>query len=208
MPVHADPRDEELVVLRAEVARLAAELTRVIGEASRAADAARDDAAAAVARTRDEALKEGRKVGIAASEGREGERLAVLKDGIAAETDRFRGKLDALDGLAAALARACLARMFSESEEMGDMVAATLARHVDVLRDQTVLAVTVSGADFDDTYAVEATLRATGNGATVSIDPDLPSGACRMTARPGRIDLDVPAQWSTLAELLDGMAGA
>lgn len=195
-------------MLRAEVARLAAELTRALDKASRTAEASQDDAAAAVAQARDEALKEGRKAGLAAAEGREGERLAALKDGIAAEADLFRAKLDTLDGLAAALARACLDRMFSESERMGDMIAATLARHVEILRAHTVLAVTVSGADFDNTRAVEATLRGTGNGASVSIDPDLPAGACRMTARLGQIDLDVSAQWATLARLLDEMAGA
>lgn len=203
-----DPRDEELAVLRAERARLEAEIAATRTAAARAAAAADDDLDAAVTRAREAALDEGRRAGLAAAEMRETDRVAAVADGVAAEATRLAARLEALDGLAASLARACLDRMFARPDAMAGMVTAALERHCLALRDGAALDVRVSGADFADTAALDAAVRAAGARATVSIDLDLPAGACRIAARLDRVDLDVPAQWAELARLLDGMAGA
>lgn len=202
-----DPRDEALATLRAGTARLEAELAEVRRAAADAADQLRDEHEVAVERAREEAYSEGHRAGAATVETREGERAAILGAGLAAEVERFGERLVALDGIAAALARACLDRVFARPEAMAMMVAAALERHMATLRDHSALAVRVSGADFSDTGTLEAAARAGGARATVTIDPDLPAGACRIAARLGHVDLDVPAQWAALARLLDTMAG-
>ncbi len=186
MPIAPD----ETVLLRTEIAALRA-------DAVRAAEAAK----AAIAKAREEGLAEGRKAGIASVERTERERVDLLAKRLGEETTRLSDRLQALDGLAAALARACLDRVFARPEAMAAMVGNALDHRLAMLRDRTGLTVRVSGADFTDAAALA------GYGE-VTIDPDLPTGACRMGVRLGRIDLDVPGQWAVIARALDGMAGA
>ncbi|KQN71174.1 hypothetical protein ASE90_16080 [Sphingomonas sp. Leaf67] len=186
MPVAPD----ETVLLRTEIAALRA-------DAVRAAEAAK----VAIAKTREAGLAEGRKVGIASVDRSERERVDLLAKGLAEEATRLSDRLQALDGLAAALARACLDRVFARPEAMAAMVGNALDHRLALLRDRTGLTVRVSGADFTDAAALA------GRGE-VTIDPDLPAGACRIGVRLGRIDLDVPGQWAVIARALDEMAGA
>lgn len=181
---------DEAELLRADIAALRADIVR-----------AEEAAKTAVTRAREEGLAEGRKVGMASVERSERERVDLLAKGLAAEAQRLSERLQALDGLAAALARACLDRVFAPPEAMAAMVADALDHRLAMLRDRTGLTVRVSGADFADAAALA------GPGE-VTIDPDLPSGACRIGVRLGQIDLDVPRQWAAIARALDEMAGA
>lgn len=169
---------------------------REIDRLSRALRTAQSDAAAAIIQSRAD--------GRADAESGEADRLAALRDALSAQADALAKRLDELDGLAIALARTALARVFDRPEAMADMVAATLARHLAVLKDRTVLAVTVSGADFADPAPLDTLLRRQQVG--IEIDPDLPAGACRVRYSLGGIDLDIPRQWSALAALLDEAA--
>lgn len=180
---------DEAELLRAEIVALRA-------DAARAAEAAK----IAIAKAREEGLAEGRKAGIASVERSERERVELLAKGLAAEAQRLLERLQALDGLAAALARACLDRVFARPEAMAAMVGDALDHRLAMLRDRTELTVRVSGKDFTDAAALA------GHGE-VTIDTDLPSGACRIGVRLGQIDLDVPQQWTAIARALDEMAG-
>ncbi len=180
-----------------EAERLRAELAALRADAVRAAEAA----SVAIAKAREEGLAEGRKAGIVSVERSERERIDLLAKGLAAEAQRLSERLQALDGLAAALARACLDRVFARPEAMAAMVADALDHRLGMLRDRAGLTVRVSGNDFTDAASL------VGHGE-ITIDPDLPSGACRIGVRLGRIDLDVPQQWSAIAQALDEMAGA
>ncbi len=180
-----------------EAERLRAEITTLRTAADRAAEAAK----VAIAKAREEGLTEGHKAGIAAVERSERERVDLLAKGLTEEAVRLADRLQALDGLAAALARACLDRVFARPEAMAAMVGNALDHRLALLRDRTGLTVRVSGADFTDTAALA------GRGE-VTIDPDLPAGACRIGVRLGRIDLDVPGQWAVISRALDEMAGA
>lgn len=181
-----------------EAARLRTELAEVRAAAARAAETAK----AAIAAARVEGITEGRAAGIASVERSERERLTLLAKGLADARDQLSKRLTALDGLAAALARMCLARVFARPEAMAAMVCDALSHRLTLLRDRTDLTIRVSGADFADPAALAAI------GAAVTIDPDLPSGACRMTMRLDRIDLDLPGQWATIAQALDDMAAS
>jgi len=180
-----------------EAERLRAENAALRADATRAAEAARS----AIATAREEGLAEGRRAGIASVERSERERIDLLAKGLAEEGRRLSERLQALDGLAAALARACLERVFARPEAMAAMVGDALDRRLAMLRDRTELTVRVSGKDFTDAAVLA------GLGA-VAIDPDLPSGACRIGVRLGQIDLDVPGQWAVIAQALDEMAVA
>lgn len=180
-----------------EAERLRAEIVALRSDATRAAEAAK----VAIAKAREEGLAEGRKAGIASVERSERERVELLAKGLATEAQRLSERLQALDGLAAALVRACLDRVFARPEAMAAMVADALDHRLALLTDRTGLTVRVSGKDFTDVTALA------GYGE-IMIDPELPSGACRIGVRLGRIDLDVPGQWAAIAQALDEMAGA
>ncbi len=180
-----------------EAERLRADLTALHADAVRAAEAAK----IAIAKARDEGLAEGRKAGIASVERSERKRFDLLAKGLTEEAARLADRLQALDGLAAALARACLDRVFARPEAMAAMVSNALDHRLAMLCDRTGLTVRVSGKDFADAVALA------GPGK-ITIDPDLPSGACRIGVRLGQIDLDVPGQWAAIARALDEMAGA
>ncbi|WP_322966394.1 hypothetical protein [Sphingomonas fuzhouensis] len=199
-----DPRDEALALLQAERDALAAELAETRGVIARAEAQARER----LDTVREEALGEGRRAGLAAADTREAERVAAIARGVTAALAQFDARLTAMDGLAAALARACLDRIFARTDAMAAMVIEALARHLAMLRDDVLLSVQVSGADFADSQALDAAVREAGARATVAIDRDLPSGACRVAVRLGQVELDVPGQWDGLARLLDEMAAA
>lgn len=195
-----DPRDATIAALSADRARLEEEVRALRG---RLAQAATDARAAAEA-----AREEGHRAGLAAADVSEAERVSVIAAGVVAASATFEQRIAAMDGLAAALARACLDRVFERPEAMAAMVTDALAHRIATLRDQAALAVRVSGADFADTTAIEAAVRAAGGEASVTIDPDLPSGACRIAARLGRVECDVPGQWAALGQALEAMAAA
>lgn len=198
-----DPRDEAIALLQAERDTLAAQLAEAGDRIARADAQARDRIGAA----REEALSEGHRAGLAAAETREAERVAAIARGMTQALAQFDARLAATEGLAAALARACLDRVFTRPDAMTAMVTQALVRHLAALRDDAVVTVRVSGADFPDGETLAAAVRESGR-VTVAIDRDLPSGACRVEARLGQVALDVPEQWSVLARLLDEMAAA
>ncbi len=198
--IAVDPHAEELTVLHGEIARLTAERAQAARQTERTA-ARHEEALAAV---RDEGFRDG----LAAADSREGERLEALRTGLADEALRFGDRLAALDTLAVAIARAALDKMFARSDAMDEMVTAALSRHVATITDHSVLTVRVSADDFPDPATLEGAMRAIGGRVSVTSDDSLPAGACRIAARLGHVDLDIPAQRSALFDLLDAMAAA
>jgi len=198
--VAVDPHAEELAALRGEIARLTAERTQVATQAKRTA--VRHEEALADAR------EDGFRDGLAAAEGREDERLEALRIGLMNEARRFGERLAMLNTLAVAIARAALDKMFTRSEAMDAMVVAALSRYVATLTDHTLLAVRVSADDFPDPATLERAMRAIGGQVSVTSDDALSAGACRIAARLGHVDLDIPAQRAALFDLLDAMAEA
>lgn len=143
---------------------------------------------------------------MAAAQVQEDGRVTAIAAGVGDAATNLAERLNAIDGLAAALARACLERVFARPDAMAAMVTDALRRQMQMLHDDAMLAVRVSNVDFTETTSIEAMARESGARLAVTIDPDLPAGACRIEARLARIDIDVPGQWATLAAALDAMA--
>lgn len=192
-PPAVDPRD-------AELARLAAQIERLT--AARKEDAATWEAAVAAAR------EEGRCKGLAEAETREADRLAALGKALNESVAAFNARLETLEALAPALARAALAKLFDNAEGWAAPVEAMLARQLATLRRATLVAVRVSPQDFPDAAALAALSGALGTeGVTLVGDRALRAGASRIECKLGQIDLDVRAQWQAVAALLDEMTG-
>lgn len=187
-----DPRDAERERLLAEIARLEERCEEERAAAVRALEAAREKAYAE---------------GLAAAETREAERLAVLGKELAGCGAAFAARLDVLDGLAPALVRAALAKLFADCEGWAAAVEAMLSRQLAALRRGSIVAVRVSPLDFPDFEALGALVAALGiEGVAIEPDRELRAGASRIECRLGQIDLDVRAQWQSLSALLAEMA--
>ncbi|HEU0065780.1 MAG TPA: FliH/SctL family protein [Sphingomonas sp.] len=179
-----------------------ARLTEALAQAQADTKAAADVAHAA-------GRAEGHRAGLAAAVRQDAARRDALDAGIARALAQFDEALTACERLAAALARAALAKAFAPSDTIAEPVLATIARNAALFRDAGAVAIRVSAADFADAGAAQDVAeRGTGAPIVVTIDPALPAGACRVTARLGTIDLGLDTQWSALAALLDDLARA
>jgi flagellar assembly protein FliH len=190
----APARDPRLVALEGEVDELRAAL---------AAERIAAGKAVAAART------EGERLGKAAAGGAAAKQVAALVGGVEAALEAWGERLAGLDALAAALAKAALAKLFDDSEGPSRFVAGLLARQMRLLRRDSLLAVRVSAADFTDEAALAALGAEAGAGSVrIVADADLAPGECRIDLQLGHIDIGAGAQWAQLAAFLDELAAA
>jgi type III secretion protein L len=180
-------------------------LERQNGELRAALAAQRSESQKAVAAARAEGERQGR----AAADEAVAKRVAALGKGVEEAVAAWSDRLAGLEGLAASLARAALAKLFDDQEGHSRFVAAVIARQMRLLRRDSLVAIRVSALDFPDDRAVAALA---SEGATGSVrivaDSDLASAECRIDLQLGHIDVGVGTQWAQLAALLDELAAA
>lgn len=184
-----DPRIEALE-LEIEELRGALAAQRVAGEQ-----------AVAAART------EGERAGRTAAGDGVDKQLALLGKGVEAAVAAWQERLVDLDGLAPALARAALGKLFDGGEDHSRFVAGAIARQMRLLRRESLVAIRVSARDFRDEPALAALAAEAGAGSVrVVADADLASGECRIDLQLGHVDVGVGTQWAQLAAFLDELA--
>lgn len=187
-----DPRDLEIARLAAELERLAAARTKDAADATQRVEAAR---------------REGHKQGLADAQADDKARLAALRAGLEAAVEAFEARLAVLDGLAPALVRGALAKLFDSFEDWRPPLEAAVGRQLQALGETAVVMVRVSAQDFPDTMSLEGVSeRLALNRAKLVVDAGLRAGASRIECRLGQVDVDVRDQWQTLAALLEDMA--
>lgn len=177
-----DPRLSEL---EAEIARLEAALVSHKREAASAIEAAR---------------AEGRDAAVAA----DAKRTALVERGLAEARAAWDSRLEELELLAVALARAALAKMFGDSPDLGELVTRTVAHHLAGLATDSVVGVRVSADDFPGDALDALSARIDLARTRIAIDPDLDAGGCRIDLKLGAIDVEPARQWA----ILDGALAA
>jgi flagellar biosynthesis/type III secretory pathway protein FliH len=186
------PEREALEAARAEIGRLEGALA-----------AARRTGAAAEAAAREAGRRE------AASEAADEaqRRLAAIEKGIAAAAADWAESLDALEPLAALVARAVLLKLVESDAALDELVARSIARQMSLVRREAIAAIRVSAADFPDEAALAALAAAGGTlDVVIRADPGLEPGACRMELLLGEIELGVGTRWRDAADLLETLA--
>lgn len=171
-PVTRSPEELALDDAREQIARLEAHLLAVDKEHRTACDAAYAAG-----------LEEGAK---RADDGVE-RRLARVREAGEAALDVWRARLDELDILAAMLAQGAMAKVFSPHADLADLVARAIGAKIAQLRTESIVAVRVSGEDFEEASAVVAV----AGGAEIIRDPLLKSGECRIDLSLGEVDLRI-----------------
>jgi flagellar assembly protein FliH len=153
------------------------------------------------------ARAEGERQGCAAAGDAADKQLGLIGKGVDAAVARWEARLGDLDGLAPALARAALGKLFGDGEDQMRFVAGVIARQMRLLRRESLIAIRVSARDFKDEAALTA-LGAEADTGSVRLvaDSDLESGECRIDLQLGHIDVGAATQWAQLAAFLDGLA--
>jgi len=155
------------------------------------------------------ANEEGRREGLSMAARDEQGRLELLEAGISAGLAGLEGRLEALEGLAALVSRLALARIFDEPVQHAELVGSALARQMQHVRGDTILAVRVSSADFPDEESLSTLRDRAGAGAVRLLAcPDLAQGTCIMDLRMGHVEVSPQIQWSRLSALLLELADA
>lgn len=184
--------DPELVALREQCLALEAAL------------AERDEAAAVLAEKADAAYDDGeaagREAGRAEADERRAEALELLEDASDRACADFTERLQAMDELAALLARTCLDRLFGEPGARADIVRDLIRHQMDGLRGDTPVEIRVSAADFAADAAIEG-------GAQVVVSDALASGDCAIRLGLGTLEAGLDQQWGVLRAALTAMAG-
>jgi flagellar biosynthesis/type III secretory pathway protein FliH len=210
----ADPRDGGALAVVGEaerqlneaMARLEqlelekAELEDQLAASRAALDQAAEDQVVAVA----EATSQGRAAGLEAGLAENAEAMERLDAAIA----QARGDLDVnfkgLETLTVALAKAALAKVFGDHQDMVGRVTRLVRRQLGDLERATVLRVEVSAQDFADGEALETLRRGAGlDGLEIAPLTELGRGDCRLQLRLGGLDIGIAQQWSRLSGLLD-----
>jgi flagellar biosynthesis/type III secretory pathway protein FliH len=191
-PVPAPRLDPRIEALQREVDGLRSALAAQRAESEQAVKAAR---------------AEGERQGRAAAGDSADRQLASLGKGLDSAVARWEARLADLDGLAPALARSALAKLFDGGEDHKRFVAGLIARQLRLLRRDGVIAIRVSARDFADGPALEALGAEVGAGSVRLVaDADLEPGDCRIDLQLGHLDVGAGTQWARVADFLDGLA--
>lgn len=134
--------------------------------------------------------------------------LALLGKGVEAAVAAWEDRLADLDDLAPSLARSALGKLLDDSGGHSRFVAGVIARQMQTLRRESLLAVRVSARDFKDEEALAALGNEAGTGSVrIIADADLASGECRIDLQLGHVDVGAKTQWAQLAAFLDDLTG-
>jgi flagellar assembly protein FliH len=189
----------EVLALRRQVEQLTQDLARREREAERLR--------AGVARAYRDGEADGRKRGREESDARRGEALAMLDRGVRSACEQFAAAMTQLDGLAAAVAREALAKLIGDPARHGELLSAAIHHQFAQIEAGSVVAVLVSGADFERTELAHLAASLAQRGVAFSCSDALDEGECQIRLRLGALDIGLPQQWERLDQTLRALAG-
>jgi type III secretion protein L len=195
MPAHQlqpDPRDEQIALLRREIAELKERLK-----------SDEQSAAKAVAKAREEGLTEGRRL----EEKDDAARTALVLAATEKAAQSWRDRLESLESLAVALACEAVEQILGDSSDECDILARALGRQLTLLGREAVLAVHVSASDFDEAAVPLLESRSGATGINIVRNPGLRSGECRIDLKLGHLDIGPRSQWQAMRRHLETIAG-
>lgn len=147
------------------------------------------------------ARAKGREEGMAQHQRDEKAQLELLRAAAAGAAENWRARLSAIEGLAVALARDILERVFGDEGLEPAAVAAAIRTRIAVLDERAVVRLRVASAD------VEQELIAQGLGEPgqwdIVLDPGLDEGEANIDLDLGAIEAGPAQQWPRIMRWLD-----
>ncbi|WP_157638461.1 hypothetical protein [Burkholderia ubonensis] len=134
----------------------------------------------------------------------EGERIAALKAATVAAREDFVSRMAALDKLAVELALTGLERVLGDAACYATLIGETIRHRLASTVDGSIVGIRVSGADFDEPARLADLSGTLGVAPSITLvaDPSLPSGACFIDLKLGRLDASIPHQMRNIAASL------
>lgn len=195
---HQPVQREEVERLRRRIARLEADLRERDAELSEAEAKAEADVR--------EAYQLGHAAGLDQAEKGVADRLALLGTGIEDAQAGLRDYFANAEQLALLVAEEALARMFARAEDMAPLVEQAIRRQIAELGGSAILAISISGLDFDEVAATRLAAHLGKTSPQIRLVDDLPRGGCSIRLRLGEIDAGLPQQWTALRAFLARLA--
>lgn len=134
------------------------------------------------------------------------EALAALEAGLAAAREQFAEALSGLEALSIAVAVEAVEQLFGDAAKHREFMMQAITTQLDRLRDEAIVAISVSRSDFPDTREIAALAEAVGDhaGSLIARD-DLATGECVIALRLGKVEMSSQRQWSDIKTALSSL---
>ncbi len=126
--------------------------------------------------------------------------------GLAEACAAATARLEALEPLAALIAREGLEKILGDPGVYPDLVERIVRRQLAGLKKRGVLAVEVSPLDFSDREALSRLGAGLSPTIAVEVNDELAGGECHLRLKLGDVDVGVQRQWDALRRLLGELA--
>ena len=130
--------------------------------------------------------------------------LATLKEALGALQTDLSKQQSTLNKLSLAVARQALSNVFGPTSSYDEQIRETISKLLSNCRDNLVVSVSLSKADFPDR---DALMTSQGNVDTGKFDlqirADLPAGHAKIKLRLGDIDISLPDYWLELEHFFE-----
>ena len=193
--------DEERDAFLRRITRLEEELRR------RDLEVAEFDAR--IEQAREGGEQQGYESGLIAARERQDDRLALLERSMREALTVLQANIASLSRLSPLLARDCVDIIMGDGDERAELVSRIIQAQLAKIDRSMVCDIHLSRQDFpDDTDLVALSRKIGGASLHLVAQHDLPSGACLMTLKLGRMSIGIDQQWPVLRDLLAELAQA
>lgn len=134
--------------------------------------------------------------------------LIALEAGLVAAREQFAEALLGFEALSIAVAVEAVEQLFGDAARHRELMVQAITAQLDRLRDEAIVAISVSRIDFPDTREIAALSEAVGDRAgSLTVRDNLPAGDCVIVLQLGKVELSSREHWcdikAALASLTD-----
>jgi flagellar biosynthesis/type III secretory pathway protein FliH len=191
--------DEERETLLRRISKLEEDLRRRELEA--------EELATYAERAREEGTEQGYESGLIAAQDRQSERLDLLERSLQKAQADLSDSLGSLSRLSALLAQDCVDIVLGNAGDRAEFITRIAQAQIAKLDRAMLCDVNLSRLDFPDDQSIGSLVQRLGGPHIHCVArDDLPSGACIMTLKLGRISVGIDQQWPALRTVLDQLA--
>jgi flagellar biosynthesis/type III secretory pathway protein FliH len=160
-----------------------------------------------IEQAREAGEQQGYEAGLIAARERQDERLALLERSMREALAVLQTSTASLSRLSPLLARDCVDIIMGDGDERAELVGRIIQAQLERIDRAMVCDIHLSRLDFPDDAGLAALASKIGSPSLHLVAQDeLPSGACLMTLKLGRMSVGINQQWPVLRDLLDELA--
>lgn len=160
-----------------------------------------------IEQAREEGVEQGYESGLIAAQDRQDERLALLDRSMHEALAIFQKTVMSVSRLSPLLARDCVDIILGDGDDRAETINRIIQTQLAKIDRAMLCDIRLSRLDFPDDASLVALTGKIGSASFhLAAQDDLPSGACLMTLKLGRISVGIDQQWPVLRDLLNELA--